>query len=147
MESLFPEYRHPLPSLDDQLARETPDVGAGEEPDLATADDEDSVAALDASDEFADDNPQTQTEYDNESPDPYADDETEDANGFKGALEDDEVANPYEEEEPVGRLADDERSDLNDRSFAEDVGMAGGGSSAEESAMHIIGDEDQEVDF
>ena len=74
-------------------------------------------------------------------------DEAEDADGFKGALEDDEVANPYEEDDPVGRLADDENSDLNDRSFAQDVGMAGGGSSAEESAMHIVGDEDQEVDF
>ncbi len=105
------------------------------------------MAAVKASDEFDDDNPQQQTEYDDQTPDPYADDEAEDADGFRGALEDDEVNNPYEEDDPVGRLADDENSDLNDRSFAQDVGMAGGGSSAEESAMHIIGDEDQEVDF
>jgi hypothetical protein len=132
-------------SLDEQLARETPDVGA--EDSLAAAEPDDARDDSSDDDDSDDDSDDQLPDEADDGPDPYAEDEAEDAEGFRGALEDDEPVNPYEESDPVGRLADDERSDPNDRSFADDVGMAGGGASVEESAMHVVGDDDQDADF
>lgn len=49
----------------------------------------------------------------------------------------------------VGRLAeadDDGSGGRNNETVASDAGMAGGGSSAEESAMHLVDDEDMDIE-
>jgi Family of unknown function (DUF5709) len=70
------------------------------------------------------------------------------ANARADVADDELEADDYPDDEaepdrPVGRLAvafDDGSGGLHDATFAEDEGFAGGGASAEESAMHVIGE-------
>jgi hypothetical protein len=158
-------------SLDEQLAREVPDVDAETPDELAADADDEPYGATVPVDDFPDDASVSDTDDDSDDdpdddfddsdedaddlgdsddgPDPYADEEAEDAGTFTGGLQDDETHNQFDEEEPVGRLADpddDGSGGRNDRTVAEDFGMAGGGASAEESAMHVIDDEDGDDD-
>ncbi len=51
--------------------------------------------------------------------------------------------------DPVGRLVapDGSADDANDDRFGVDAGMAGGGMSAEESAMHVINEDSPDGDY
>jgi hypothetical protein len=108
-------------SLDQRLRAEEPDFGAG---DL----DDDGVAQVHARADRAD----GEREEDYDFPDDDGDDDNDDDDDDDG-LDDTGAA--------VGRLAgpdDDGSGGLHNATFAEDEGFAGGGASAEESAMHII---------
>jgi Family of unknown function (DUF5709) len=76
-----------------------------------------------------------------ELPDSATDDEGDeigDLAGGEGELRDDEVGN-----ERAGRLSenDDGYGDSEDELWAEDEGVDGAGASAEEAAVHVVGDD------
>jgi hypothetical protein len=50
-----------------------------------------------------------------------------------------------DQQDPVGRLSEDDDGGRHNATFALDEGFSGGGESAEEAAMHVVGlDEDDE---
>jgi Family of unknown function (DUF5709) len=125
-------------TLDELLAREVPDTGA--EP--VVVDD-----AADDSDHSDSDDSDSDDSDSEDMPDPYAEDEVEDAGTFTGTLEADDAVDDYYEDAPVGRLTEpDDDGGRHNPTFASDVGMAGGGASAEEAAMHVVDLDDPEAD-
>ena len=83
-----------------------------------------------------------------EVPDVSADDEAPDPRRVDTANDEWEAdEDPEDDEDPqdaTGRLSEDDDGGRHNATFAMDEGFAGGGESAEEAAMHMLSDEEEE---